>query len=286
MEEQDMIRAVIYDAGNVLVFYEILNICKRLSRLSGKHSPEEIKGMIFGGLGGPEWGPEFLSYHFDIGWIDTNEFLQKLREKLGIHSPPLGPADEILKQAFNYCFALDGEIRRLIWFLADEEKCPRKITQGIVSNINELQWGFALSALPTLRLKTDEERPGAMDFHVLSFREKIVKPTREIYTIGFFEAWMAHLRKTAGDSLKLHECLYLDDRPENIPPAREIGFHAERVESYGPQTLFPILGRYGVPLPPADYIPKPDREYLKRSKERCYRKDSPILSAGNYGAVS
>lgn len=257
-----MIRAIIWDLGNVLASYrEVGLIYKRLARFSGRHSPQDIKKMIFGWLGGPAWGREFLSYHYDIGWIDTDEFLSRLRKKLGIDAPPLGPSDDRLKEAFNYCFEMDKDIRRALWFLADKDFCPRKISQGILSNINELQWNFVLSALPALRLRNDRERPGAIDVHVVSFREKMVKPEIGIYALTFAEMWREHYRNTKHE-LKPQEILFCDDRMENVLAAEEVGWRAECVESYGYQTLSAILDRYGVPLPPDDYIPPPERKYF------------------------
>lgn len=60
-----------------------------------------------------------------------------------------------------------------------------------------------------------------VDGAVISYEEKMVKPEPGIYE--------ALLRKY---DLKAEECVFLDDKPENIEAALALGFHGIVVESY------------------------------------------------------
>lgn len=240
------IKCLILDVGNVLIKYPSYYVCTRLARLSVR-SQEEVRALIFGK---DVWGPETPSYQFDIGLLDTDAFMVLVRKTLGIDFPPMGPSDQYLRGAFNNCFEFDGKIRRLLWFLSDKEKCPRRIVCGILSNNNELQWGYTLSAFPTLKLKPK----GTMDFHIVSFLKKMVKPMRGIYAVAFTAGWRAHYAETKGD-LKPSECLFLDDRLENVEAAEEFGMQSEFVEDYGYSAFAKILEFHDIPLPPPDYKP-------------------------------
>jgi len=249
------VRAIFWDLGNVLLRYDHFYVCLRLARLSGR-APQEVKECIYGKS---VWGPETLSYQFDIGALMIDDFLKRVRERLKIEFTPLGPTVSRIQEAFGNCFEMDRDIWRLIWFFADKEKCPRVIAQGILSNINVLQFALALDTFSALKLK---KNGGTMDFHTVSFEERMVKPMKGIYAAAFVRSWRVCFLEAKYD-LKPEECLFLDDRPENIEAAEDFGIKAELVESYGYKNVSAILDRYGIPLPPADYVAWPIRQQRK-----------------------
>lgn len=236
-----MIRCVIFDIGDTLLRYDIGIVCKRLERLSGK-SEEHVKKILYYDA----LDLDALVYRFDGGKIDVNTFIQELRLALGISD--LIP-DARIADALITCFEFPRNFYALLHFLSDH------YLLGVISNINPLHWRHINESFSVF-----SEHSGIFSFHTLSFREKVLKPDLSIFMIAFANAWRMYRIRHGGD-LKVHECLFLDDREANICSAEELGMKSILVEK-GETSILDGLREHGVLLPDKKYFPPQKKQSL------------------------
>lgn len=236
-----MIRCVIFDIGDTLLRYDIVLVCKRLGRLAGK-SEEHVKRVLYGDA----LDPDALVYRFDGGKIDEHVFIQELRLALGISDlvPDVRIADALIT-----CFEFPRNFYALLHFLSDH------YILGVISNINPLHWRHINESFSTI-----SEHSGVFSFHTLSFREKVLKPDLSIFMIAFANAWRMYRIRHGGD-LKVHECLFLDDREINVCSAEELGMKSILVEK-GETSIMEGLREHGVFLPDKEYSPPLKKQSL------------------------
>ena len=230
-----MIRVVICDVGDMLLRYKWQMVLARLARLSGKE-PDDVNNII----GGNMHGPGSIIYEHDFGTLTTGQFISALRTLLKIGSEV---PDQLLRAAFMNYFELSGDTRRLLHFLKGT------YTLGIISNMNPLQWKYITDTFPTLN-----ENSGVFSFRVLSYEELMVKPDWRIYQLAFQRACLAAGEKF-NEPLLPRNCVFLDDRPENIEAARAFGMKGGLVHRASYSDIAMGLQALGVPLPSANYRP-------------------------------
>ncbi|KKW47534.1 MAG: hypothetical protein UZ00_C0004G0005 [Parcubacteria group bacterium GW2011_GWA1_60_11] len=231
--ERVVIRWIIWDIANTILHYHYELVFQRLARLTGKEIPR-IRHLI----GGDYFTPGSLIYDADAGRIGRKKFIRLLRKRLGIDSRI---PNKRLAWCFMDCFELPNATRTLLHFLADHYR------MGIISNMNPVQWPHIRETFPTLH-----EDSGVFAFHVLSCRDKLVKPDLRIYALAFGKA----CAQSEG-ALLPGECVFIDDREENVKAAEEFGMRAILADESGPWGIARNLADLGVLLPPADYYPPP-----------------------------
>lgn len=236
------IKCLIWDVGGTILECDANLTCQVLARWSGKDS-KVVQQIIYG---------QFHSklsplYHLECGRVDEDEFLIMLRHLLKI-------GDEIPDRAIGEVFVkytnLSGRIRTLLHYLRGQG-----FLQGLLSNNNPL-CRYTLDSFPTLALECDQNmRGGVMDFHVFSYIEGVVKPRLLIFRRALKRARAAQKIRFKSSKLSPQECLFFDDREENIVAARRIGLNACLVKK--PEDIFEGLLAYSILLPPDGWKPDP-----------------------------
>jgi len=181
-----------------------------------------IKGIIF------DWGGVIIDWTNDIIYryiskrfnIDFAYTKKKLKYEL-LKKLYAGKIDE--KEMWRRFFSsLNMELPddyETLWIAKLEELC--KINEGVMAIVKKLkQKGYKLAIL------SNNERSHAIwgkkigsfqhfDIQVNSFEVHIIKPDERIYKLT--------LEKMG---LKGEECVFIDDKEENLSPARKLGIHA------------------------------------------------------------
>lgn len=232
-----MIKCLIWDVGETILAYDFPGVMGKLARISGKSS-EEVRQI----LGGDCFDRRSLIYRFDAGEMETEEFIATVRDRLGIdHTIP----SALIMDMF-YHHRMPKETETLLRFF------KKSYIQGIVSNMSSLQWSHIEHIFPIL-----SEVHGIMDFQVLSFREKLMKPDWRIYERAFRRAYGVYEMRKDGlrhCEFKHSNCLFLDDRKDNIKGALDFGFRAVRVQpasKVGHRGMVEALQREGIVVPPS-----------------------------------
>lgn len=180
-----MIRAIVFDFGNVVGFFDHRRASGRLAEL-GQICPDALHADLFGGP---------LEDDYEAGRIGTDEFLRRLRA-LGRFSC----ADEELVRAYADIFWPNEPVCALIPRLRGRYRLL------LGSNTSELH------SLHFRRQFADVLRH--FDAVVLSHEIGARKPSR-----AFFEC----CERFAG--YPADACLFIDDLPANVDGARAAGWH-------------------------------------------------------------
>lgn len=181
-----MIRNVVFDMGNVLVFYDSRRASRRFSKDEAEQ--EAVNTSVFVS---PEW------LMLDMGVISEEEALRRMQARL-----PKGHAREAAKLCLEhwheYC----------MWPVPGMEELVRALKeQGfklyLCSNASLRMLDCYLDVIPGIRL---------FDGVLFSAEVKCVKPQKEMYL---------HLFERFG--LRPEECFFVDDMPLNIEGAGASG---------------------------------------------------------------
>ncbi len=202
---------VIFDLGNVLVEFSQEPICRGLARFATKgpyRDPREVYRFIFH----PEGG---LENAFDEGRIGPEEFFREICEEMGLRL-----SYEEFCSIWNCIFRARSGAEELVRFLKG------KVEQCILSNTNAIHFPHLLEQFPWLSL---------VDHMFLSHEMGCRKPKPPLY-----RRVLERLRHPA------EKLLFLDDREENLVPARELGMRTVLVQKDTPieaeiQRFFPDL---------------------------------------------
>jgi len=245
-------KVIFWDVGNTLIRSNTDLTIRRLARLAGKTS-EEIKRAIARRDSGYPSPVELAN----LGRIGTRRFIRHIRWRLNFPTQQI--PNRRIRTAFFGTFELPKEICYLLYFLKD------KMPMGIISNTIKLAWRHIEDTFPVSRLDSK-----VFKFYHLSCKEGVQKPEREIYARAYLAA-----RELIGNDLSPHDCLFFDDKPENILSAQVFGFRAIRTAHAGDAKIFETLSALGVPLPAADFSPPryvvPSRDELEKRNRRFER---------------
>jgi epoxide hydrolase-like predicted phosphatase len=185
-----MIKAIIFDIGGVVINDDFLSYAGRFEEKAGM-SKEQIYRAI---LGSPEWRLYFK------GKISEEKVWKAIKSK---YLPP-DVAEEIRKTWKGILVPIPSTIELI-------RKLKSRYKIYAISNVDKDTSSYAV--------KKYGEIYSLFGNHVFSFQAGMAKPDKGIYR---------HALKKF--KLKPEECIYIDNQPENIPPARELGIEAVRFQ--------------------------------------------------------
>lgn len=182
-----MIKAIVFDLGNVLIDFDHHIAAEKIARHSAK-TAKEIFNLFF---------DSELTGLFEEGRISPEDFFSRLKAALGLNLN----YQEFLP-VWNEIFFI-SEKNRQVYNLT--QKLKNKYKVALLSNINTLHYDFLRKNFPLFD-----------QFHnlFLSFELKVKKPDPLIY------------RKVL-ETLKVlpQEVFYADDREDLIQKARQLGIN-------------------------------------------------------------
>lgn len=146
-----MIEVIIFDLGNVILNFDNMIRCRKLSKLS-KFSAQEVDEIIVRSR---------LERLYDEGKISTQDFFKEISIKLGLNIS----LDEF-KLIWQDIFWLNNGIEEVLLYLKGRYKL------FLLSNTNELHFEFAKNKFDVLNL---------IDEYILSYKVGFSKPDSEIF---------------------------------------------------------------------------------------------------------
>ncbi|MFM2093014.1 MAG: Alpha-D-glucose-phosphate phosphatase YihX [Planctomycetota bacterium] len=182
-----------FDLGNVLLDFDHLLGCGRVAEHAGV-TPERVKEVVFDS--GLEW-------RYERGEISSGEFYDAVKSRI-----PTVPDLPFVLDALSDIFQVKPKIETVLKSLA-----RRGHRMGILSNTCEAHWQFVHSdRFPFLREH--------FEIHALSFRIGAMKPEPKIYQ-----------QALAMVGVPGEQVFFVDDRPENVRGAVEMGIDAVQFHS-------------------------------------------------------
>ncbi len=190
--ENDMKKNLIFDVGDVLIGYRWKEMLTDDFGLSDERA-EQIGGLIFND---PIW-PEF-----DRGLVSIDELVEHYCERL--------PEEAWMVRRFFYGEDLMAVRRDKVWDRVDELK-QKGYRIFILSNYSEFLFRKHTDGLPFR---------DSLDGGIVSYQVNLIKPEPEIYK---------HLLEKY--SLDPDDCIFYDDRDDNVEAARALGIEAVVITS-------------------------------------------------------
>ena len=182
------LKHVLFDFGGVLVRTTSQEPRTRLESTYGL-APGEASEIVFGGASG---------HAVQMGWITDVAHWEEIRLRIGL-SP-----DEIATFRTQF-FAADRVDHELVAYI---DRLRRQHTIGLLSN--------ASSAIREI-LENPYHLTQHFDQITISAEEGVMKPDRRIFQIALQRAGVAP-----------EETVFVDDMPENVEGARQLGIAAIR----------------------------------------------------------
>jgi len=180
------ISCVIFDLGNVILFFDHLKMASKISNLTGRNPENDFRTVI-----------EDESWQiFEKGFMSPKIFYNKFLSLL-----KLSPNDidfNSFKQYFNNIFYPN---KAMITLIKDLKKTGTRLI--LLSNTNELHYEFIKKNFPIVNI---------FDAHVLSYKEGRRKPEQEIFRKAI---------RVAG--CKAENILYIDDISKYTEVASDFG---------------------------------------------------------------
>lgn len=181
-----VIKAVVFDFGNVIYRFDNRVVLKRIAEDTGR-SLQELEGILY--------RSSEVILQYEKGEVGSEEFFARIKAMAGVRMS----RDKFIR-AYTEKFTPIPETIRVIQSLSGKFKL------GLLSNTSE--WDFEYE------IKRTEVFP-LFDVVTTSFQVHALKPAREIY-----QDVLTKLRVTAG------ECVYVDDIEDYVLAARKLGMHA------------------------------------------------------------
>lgn len=182
-----MVKAIIFDFGNVICHFTNDILRRRLADISGK-TVEEIKELVY--------VKSDIGKRFETGQINSQEFYEELSKICEINIPYQELKTIYSKDKFS---RVEGT-KELI------EKLRKKYKVSLLSNTSEWDWDYMIQVAPEIL---------TFDTITKSYEAKAMKPSEIIYADA--------LKKL---NLKPEECVYTDDILEYVDEAKNLGFKA------------------------------------------------------------
>jgi len=209
------IKAVLFDFGNVLGFFDHRKACDKLSALTGMRVlGEEIVKSLF--------APDGLATMLERGRIDKRTFMRSVCQELDIL-----PFDNI--EEFE---ELWGDIFTDAGMSATLSRIKPFVKLGVLSNTDPIHWKY-IQKLPVMTAHFN-----GSPFLTTSFEVKTRKPDEKMYMAATEKFWCGSW-----------EVLFIDDLQANVDAAKSFGFHAKRFDArdMSPvENLSDILSTYGL----------------------------------------
>jgi HAD superfamily hydrolase (TIGR01509 family) len=187
-----MIRYVLSDLGKVLIFFDNDIFFRKIA----KNSPfmqEEIRELTFSHF--------YLVESFDRGEISPEEFYRQVTKKLKAQIDY-----DRFYSIYNDVFSLNSPVFQLMIRLKKNYKIV------LLSNTDVMRFNFIKNKFPEIMI---------FDEYVLSYQVGFIKPHPQIYKEAL---------KKAGAEAK--ECVFIDDREENIEEAERLGISGILMEPH------------------------------------------------------
>ena len=180
-----MIKSVISDLGKVIIFFDNHIFFRKIEKYC-PYSLSEILNKVARNM-------ELVS-SFDKGRITPVEFYRKVKKTLKAKID-----FEQFYAIYNDIFWLNPPVLEIL------KKLRPQYRLILLSNTDQMRFSFITKKLPQILL---------FDAYVLSFEVGYMKPESEIYHIALEKA-----------EAPAAECLFIDDRQENIEAAQRIGIN-------------------------------------------------------------
>lgn len=205
------IKAVLFDLGQVIAFYDNIKACIALSE-HGKASPDELRIRLF-------WSG--IARKCESGEMTNEELYREILKALGARADTL--SQEIAIALWGDIFTQNPIIEDVL--------CRISVPLFLLSNLSEGHW-LSAKKLPAIRRFFAEEAQ-----QILSFRVRACKPDRRIYQ----EA----ITRAGADPQHL---LYIDDIEENVDVADLLGINTIQYDAdrYPPAYIVSKLEQYHV----------------------------------------
>jgi putative hydrolase of the HAD superfamily len=182
-----MIKALLFDIGNVLVHIYVAKAVTQQAKLAGV-SDERIQELLFEPANG-------LLALLEVGQLTANEFFQKMKEGCGTEF-----SEQDFQAAVNDMFTANQPVLGLLPIA--KEKGLKLV---IVSNTNDIHYPFLEKTYDFVKY---------FDEVVASHQIGASKPDPKFYN-----------KALEASGCLAEECVFIDDLPENIAGARAAGFH-------------------------------------------------------------
>lgn len=184
---------IYFDMGNVLLFFDHEAACRQMAEVASTESKRvdsgEVRKVLF---------DEGLELEYEAGKISTDEFYQRFCQAIGTR-----PDFDRLVFAASDIFQANLSIKPLIGALQHA-----RYRLGLLSNTNEMHWKFVCDGRFGFL-------PDAFETLALSFEIGAIKPDPSIF-----------IRAAELAGVAPQEVFFVDDRPEHVAAAREVGFDA------------------------------------------------------------
>ena len=181
-----MLKALVFDLGNVLVFFDRMIAIRNIVKLTGVSA--DLVDQIL------HVDPAARAY--EIGEITTDDFVRNFTEKSGVAVDKAA-----LAQAASDIFSPNDEMIAIV-----EEARSRGLRTALLSNTNEAHFSHLWSQFLFLH---------RFDALILSYRAKMMKPAPAIYEMA-----------CQAVGCRPEETFFTDDLAENVEAAHRCGMHA------------------------------------------------------------
>ena len=190
---KEMIKALIFDLGRVLVNVDYDMGHSRMAALSGLRA-EEVRERLQSSR---------LAYAFESGLMPSSEFAARVSDLMGV-SPSVEEFEEIWYSVFHEGPIIPEE------FIAGLRERYRLV---LLSNTNAMHYELLEQRLPVLK---------HFDAYTLSYKLGAQKPSPTIYRDAIVKA-----------GCEPGECFYTDDIAEYIDGGRAAGIQAAQFRGFG-----------------------------------------------------
>lgn len=187
-----MIRYVLSDLGKVLIFFDNNIFFKKIAKNS-PFTPEEIRELTFSHF--------YLVESFDRGAMSPEEFYRQVTKKLKARIDY-----DRFYSIYNDVFSLNTPVFQLMIRLKKNYKIV------LLSNTDVKRFDFIKNKFPEIMI---------FDEYVLSYQVGFIKPHPQIYKEALKKA-----------SAEAKECVFIDDREENIEEAERLGISGILMEPH------------------------------------------------------
>lgn len=203
-----MIKNIIFDYGNIIVKCNIEEMARKYT-----NNPEEIKFVIDEVANSEEWlGKNFI----DLGEITLSEAASRINKRTNyIHEDLVN----IFLKEFPNNLEYNGDILNLVKELKD-----KGYKVYVLSNTSKETFS-----------KFNDDLEALFDGLVLSYKIHEIKPNKPIYE---------YLLSTF--NLNSEECLFLDDRLDNMNTANSLGIHGRQVNKDDLEDIKNVLKEYNI----------------------------------------
>lgn len=183
-----MKKAIFWDFGDVLVYYDHMRSCRAFSHYCNK-SADEIYQIVF--------GSQLEEQHYNRGEYSDEEWYAELSKRLGLQDCNYRLFSEIWGDIFSPNQKI-GEVLDVV---------KPDVSQYVLSNTNGLHFAWARSNIPVLA-----SHFSSSDRAILSSDEKSRKPEPRIFERAFARA-----------GVQPENAFFVDDKPANVQAFKDMG---------------------------------------------------------------